>query len=800
MSELVHAVLNNSEEKVALRQLLGEWRSTGKKYFLHNEILQTFEDYCQQGQKPPYFFHSSAVGQLLHYTHEILLEGESIWFLLRPKVASQEACRLSADLSSVEPMGASHLLELRDRLANRYQPQLLEIDFSPFYQEMPIIRDPRDIGRGWEVLNRYLCSKLLTEPQYWWSAVFKAMHQQRYDGLPLLINDRIDSGAQLSQKVKKASEFVAQFPGNEPYENFRFQLQELGFEPGWGNTASRVRETLELLNRLLDAPDPPVLEAFVSRIPGIFRAVFVAVHGWVAQEDVLGRSETAAKVVYVLNQARSLEKQLRENLHLAGLDLLGIQPQVLILTRLIPNCEGTQCNQRLEKVQGTENAWILRVPFPDCHPHLTQNWISKFESWPYLEDFALAAERELVAQLQGKPDLIIGNYSDGNLVAFLLARRFHAIQGYIAHALEKSRYLFSDLYWQDMEGQYHFSVQFTADLIAMNGADFIIASSYQEIVGTPDSLGQYESYKCFTMPQLYHVVDGIELFSPKFNVVPPGIDENIFFPYSQAENRVESDTARLRNLLLYQENPAIWGRLENPDKRPIFAIGPINAIKNLTGLVECFGQSKSWQEHCNLILLLGKLHPAEATNPEEKQEIERLHELLADYGLYGSVRWLGKRLTSLDLGEAYRVIADLGGIFVQFSRFEAFGISLLEAALSGLPSFATQFGGSLEIIRDGENGFLINPTEPAETAQKIVEFVERCEANPQVWQDISQRAIASVREKYSWQRNAQKLLLLAKIYGFWKNTSQEKKEALHRYLEALFHLIYKPRAAKILDS
>jgi len=33
------------------------------------------------------------------------------------------------------------------------------------------------------------------------------------------------------------------------------------------------------------------------------------------------------------------------------------------------------------------------------------------------------------------------------------------------------------------------SLQFTADLIAMNAA-FIISSTYQEIVGTPDSVGQ----------------------------------------------------------------------------------------------------------------------------------------------------------------------------------------------------------------------------------------------------------------------------------------------------------------------
>jgi len=46
--------------------------------------------------------------------------------------------------------------------------------------------------------------------------------------------------------------------------------------------------------------------------------------------------------------------------------------------------------------------------------------------------------------------------------------------------LEKSKYLFSNLYWQDLEEKY-FSLQFTADLIAMNAANFIISSTYQEI-------------------------------------------------------------------------------------------------------------------------------------------------------------------------------------------------------------------------------------------------------------------------------------------------------------------------------
>ena len=59
----------------------------------------------------------------------------------------------------------------------------------------------------------------------------------------------------------------------------------------------------------------------------------------------------------------------------------------------------------------------------------------------------------------------------------------YLLQCTIAHALEKTKYPDSDIYWKSFEEKYHFSCQFTADLIAMNHADFIITSTYQEIAG-----------------------------------------------------------------------------------------------------------------------------------------------------------------------------------------------------------------------------------------------------------------------------------------------------------------------------
>jgi len=809
MFEPLHAVLESSE-KSDLREFLYQLHQPDKRYFLRNEILLAFHHFCegrdaQKGEQEskPECSNLDLLSHLIQKVQEIIFENDTACLVVRPGIAAEEAYWLWED-GTAELAKPKELLELRDRLVNHYHPDegdLLEIDVQSFYDYSPLIRDPKNIGRGVEFLNRYLSSKLFQYSQQWQQVLYQFLQLHSHQGMQLLLNPRIQSPNQLSTQVKKAIEFLKRYQSDEPYSKFRFDLQSMGFEPGWGNTVARVRESLELLDELLDSPDPKVLESFLSRIPMIFRIVLVSVHGWFGQEGVLGRPDTGGQVVYVLDQARSLEKQLKEDMELAGLTPDDVLPKVVILSRLIPNSDGTRCDQPREKVHGTDNVWIVRVPFRDFNPNLSQNWVSRFEIWSFLETFVVDSERTLLAEFQGRPDLIIGNYTDGNLVAFLLSRRLKVTNGIVAHALEKSKYLFSNLYWQEMENQYHFSLQFTADLIAMNAADFVITSTYQEIVGTPETPGQYESYRTFTMPDLYHVLYGVQLSSPKFNVVPPGVNETYFFPYTQSENRLAGEIERLTDMLFTRQDPeSIVGELNDLNKPPIFSMARLDRIKNLTGLVEAFGQSAELQERCNLIIVAGKTRTEETSDAEEAAEIVKMHNLIHQYNLWGKVRWLGVRLSKTDSGEVYRIIADHGGVFVQPALFEAFGLTVLESMISGLPTFATEFGGPQEIIHNGSNGFYINPTQPQHMAEVMLDFFSKCDQRPDFWKEISDGAIARVYSTYTWRIHTTKLLSLARIYGFWDYTSQENREDLLRYMETLFYLLYKPRAKALMEQ
>eukprot|EP00882_Tetradesmus_deserticola_P026158 GHRQ01028805.1.p1 GENE.GHRQ01028805.1~~GHRQ01028805.1.p1 ORF type:complete len:206 (-),score=27.98 GHRQ01028805.1:86-703(-) len=54
---------------------------------------------------------------------------------------------------------------------------------------------------------------------------------------------------------------------------------------------------------------------------------------------------------------------MRHRLHEQGLD--SITPKIMVVTRLIPQAMGTTCNERIERIHGTEHAYILRVPWRD---------------------------------------------------------------------------------------------------------------------------------------------------------------------------------------------------------------------------------------------------------------------------------------------------------------------------------------------------------------------------------------------------------------------------------------------------
>ncbi|XP_010917399.2 sucrose synthase 2 isoform X1 [Elaeis guineensis] len=756
-----------------------------------HQLLAEFEAVFSEGEREAL---KDVFESVLRAAQEAIVIAPWVALAIRPRPGVWEYLRVNVNELAVEELTVSEYLQFKEQLVNGGNQDnfVLELDFEPFNASFPRPSLSKSIGNGVQFLNRHLSSKLFHDKESMYP-LLNFLRAHTYKGMTMMLNDRIQSLSALQAALRKAEEYLLSVPADTPYSEFNHRFQELGLEKGWGDTAQRVSETVHLLRDLLEAPDPCTLEKFLGTIPMVFNVVILSPHGYFAQANVLGYPDTGGQIVYILDQVRALESEMLLRIKQQG---LNITPRILIVTRLLPDAIGTTCGQRLEKVLGTEHTHILRVPFR-TEKGILRKWISRFDVWPYLETYTEDVANELAGELQATPDLIIGNYSDGNLVASLLAHKLGVTQCTIAHALEKTKYPNSDIYWKKFENQYHFSCQFTADLVAMNYADFIITSTFQEIAGSKDTVGQYESHIAFTLPGLYRVVHGIDVFDPKFNIVSPGADMSIYFPYTEESKRLTSLHPEIEELLFSSvENSEHKFVLNDRNKPIVFSMARLDRVKNITGLVELYGRNARLRELVNLVVVAGD-HGKESKDLEEQEELKKMYRLIDQYKLNGQIRWISAQMNRVRNGELYRYIADTKGAFVQPAFYEAFGLTVIEAMTCGLPTFATANGGPAEIIVHGVSGFHIDPYQGDKAAELLVSFFEKCREDPTHWNKISLGGLKRIEEKYTWKLYSERLMTLAGVYGFWKYVSKLERRETRRYLEMFYALKYRNLARSV---
>jgi len=792
MIDTLEALLESQREPMYL--LFRRFKALDRQFLLWSDLVHETEQFCETEVGAP--LKETEFPSIVRRTQEAAVDEPFVYFATRARVGNWRYIQIHTEDMHCRELSVSEFLDLKERIAAGIPPgdrYVLEVDLSPFERGFPKLKDVRNIGRGVEFLNRHLSGRLFLDGGQGQARLFNFLQLHQVHGQQLMLNGTLESADDLRDALDKAIALLGRAPEDLDLDR---DLRRLGFEKGWGRTPERVKESMELLLDILEAPSPRNLEAFLARVPMIFSIAIISPHGYFGQSNVLGKPDTGGQVVYILDQVRALEREMRQSIHEQGLD---IEPQIVVVTRLIPEAGDTTCDQRIEPIMGTMNARILRVPFCEYESgEVIQHWISRFKVWPYLERFANDTQRELLAELGSRPDFIIGNYSDGNLVATILAHRLGVTQCNIAHALEKNKYLLSDLHWRHHEADHHFAAQYTADLMAMNTADFIITSTFQEIAGTEESVGQYEAYSAFSLPRLYRVISGIDCFDPKFNIVSPGADPRVFFPYFNKEHQTEELHAEIEGMVFGTPSCAYRGILDDHDKPLLFAMSRLDRIKNMAGFLEWYAKNDELREAVNVLLVGGRLRPEESNDNDEREQINRAHQLFDEYGLEGSVRWIEMQTDKNKVGELYRFVADHRGAFVQPALFEAFGLTVIEAMSSGLPTFATRYGGPLEIIEDGVSGFHIDPTRGEEATEKMLEFFQQAKKNPETWDELSRAAIKRTEERYNWTLYASTLLKLSRIYGFWRFITSLERAETRRYLEMFYGLMLRPLSKKVL--
>ncbi len=426
-------------------------------------------------------------------------------------------------------------------------------------------------------------------------------------------------------------------------------------------------------------------------------------------------ADTGGQVKYVIELAKALAEQPEV-------------AQVDLFTRRIEGV-GVEEDYAKEIELLSEKAKIVRIR---CGG---KKYLRKELLWPHLEEFIDNTIRFFYEQKKA-PDIFHGHYADAGYVAMELANAFDGYFISTGHSMGRSKLakLISDgLSETRVNSHYKIRKRIAVEEKVMQWADLIVTSTQQEID---------EQYSLYNNGK-----------AQNFAVIPPGIDLEIFYPYYdvQLDSELLSEEVKQTRVGLLNELNRFWGK---PEKPFILALCRPDQRKNISGLIEAYGNNKELQALANLAIFAGIRNDITTMEENERIVLTEMLLLMDSYDLYGKLAIPKKHNFSREVPELYRLCAESRGVFINPALVEPFGLTLIESSACGLPIVATDDGGPVDIIKNCSSGILVDVSNQSEIAEALLSLlIDRGK-----WEYCSNQGITGVRKHYSWSAHCREYL------------------------------------------
>lgn len=430
------------------------------------------------------------------------------------------------------------------------------------------------------------------------------------------------------------------------------------------------------------------------------------IHGLIRGKNLeLGRdADTGGQTKYVLELAKSLTE--REDVR-----------KVEIVTRRIEDkAVSKDYSDRIENV--SEKLSIIRIRCGGL------KYIRKELLWPHLEEFV----DKSIKYIKGNnelPDIIHSHYADAGYVCTELTKFFGIPLIHTGHSLGRDKLnnlLKQGLTKEEINKRYKIFKRIEAEESTIFFADRIITSTNQEI---DKQYGLYENTN-----------------KDKFVVIPPSVELKRFYPYNE-KREWNSEEKEIREKIREE----LWRFFTNLNKPLILSLCRPEKRKNITGLIEAYGEDKELQKKANLAIFAGIRKDITKMEDIEREVLTEILLMMDKYNLYGKMAVPKTHDVEDEVPELYRIAAETRGVFVNSAYNEPFGLTLIEAASSGLPVVATNDGGPKDILNNLNNGELVDVSD----SKNIAEGIHKILDDEDKWIKYSRNGIERVRKYYSWE-------------------------------------------------
>ncbi len=432
--------------------------------------------------------------------------------------------------------------------------------------------------------------------------------------------------------------------------------------------------------------------------------VLISVHGLMRGANLeLGRdADTGGQTKYVVELARALASSPG----VARVDVLTRR----VFDPKIPADYSVPCEPIAERAN------IIRLA---CGP---RRYLRKEALWNYLDCFADNALRH-VRSVGMIPDAVHAHYADAGYVGVRLASLLGVPLVFTGHSLgriKRARLLEKGLRPEAIESRYAISRRIDAEEQTLAAAAMVVASTQQEV---DEQYAGYDHYQ----PQ-------------RMSVIPPGTDLERFRPPRRGDP-------------VPTIKPAVDRFLADPRKPPILALSRPDERKNIPTLVRTFAEHPRLRQIANLIIVAGNREDIRSLDKGAREVLTELLMLIDKYDLYGHVA-IPKSHRAEDVPDLYRMASRARGVFVNPALTEPFGLTLIEAAASGVPIVATHDGGPQDIVKHCQNGILVDPLD----AEAMGEALHTILTEPGRWKRFSENGIRGAQRHFSWSGHARSYL------------------------------------------
>ena len=411
------------------------------------------------------------------------------------------------------------------------------------------------------------------------------------------------------------------------------------------------------------------------------RIGMVSTHGYVAAVPPLGAADTGGQVVYVLELSKKLAQ-------------LGFE--VDIWTR--------QFDDQPQIEVMNERVRIIRMPCGGREFIGKEYLINNLSEW---SENAL----RFIKNHQLKYQFFNSHYWDAGYATQRLSEALDVPHVFTPHSLGLWKMRLMEKDFPDdavnFEKKYNFSQRIKEETRLFQSCDEVIAT---------------------TPAQVDMIVQDYGAATEQVQMVPPGYDDNRFYPISAASR------TSIRQRLGYE------GKV-------VLAIGRLARNKGYDLLIDAFSIVATRMPDATLHLAIGGTQ----LNPAEQKISDDLKAQASQLGLGERVKF-DSFIAETDLADCYRA-AD---VFVLSSRYEPFGMTAIEAMACGTPTVVTTHGGLYRALTFGRHALYADTFDKEDLGITIVKVLR----HPRLANRLGRMGAHKARSLFTWTGIAQQLVSL----------------------------------------